>query len=164
MPLLRYPLFFLLLLCYGGNATAQGFSVAGTVGYAVPILDNGSGFHVGVNPFYDIGNYFAVEGQVSYARVEVNGGFLSGEQSIDKSFNVLAGPRLYFTSPARKVRPFINALFGLNSFNSERINRDDVQNSMLGISVGAYANIRQFVVGLALETDGLVALKAGYAF
>jgi len=108
MPLLRYPLFFLLLLCYGGNATAQGFSVAGTVGYA--------------------------------------------------------GPRLYFTSPARKVRPFINALFGLNSFNSERINRDDVQNSMLGISVGAYANIRQFVVGLALETDGLVALKAGYAF
>ncbi len=164
MFLLRYPLFFLLLLCYGENATAQDFSVNGTVGYAVPILDEGGGIHLGIMPFYNISNFFAVEGQVSYARVEVNSGFLSGNSSIDKSFNVLVGPRLYFTSPARKVRPYINALFGVNSFTSERPNRDDLKNNMLGVSLGAYASIRQFVVGLAIETDGLIALKGGYTF
>ena len=164
MHFLRSILLFLLFLSYGSGAKAQGLSVTGVVGYGVPVLDEGGGIHLGINPFYNLGNLLAIEGQVSYARLKVSSSFLTGNQNIDNSFNLLVGPRLYFTSPAREVRPYINALFGFNRFVTERTNQDNVEDNVLGVSLGVYASIRQFVVGLALETDGMFVLKGGYTF
>ena len=154
-----------MLVCFQTFASAQdNFSITPTVGVASPLLDGGVGFHIGVNPYYSVSSYFAFEGQISYAYVNITSGFLSGETGNTNTGNFLVGGRLFFRSKEKKVRPYINLLMG--AMINREVSREQVFGPDLsfGGSVGAFVEIDRFVVGASLDSPQNVTLKVGYLF
>ena len=126
-------------------------------------MDNGLGFHVGVNPHWEVSPYFAIEGQISYAFVDISGTFISGKTGSLSVGNALAGGRLYFRSDKKNIRPYINFLVG--GMYYRKVREDQIEtNPVLGLSAGAFIEINRFVAGLSFETPANLVLKAGYAF
>jgi len=155
---------FLTLVGTIANAQTNNFSSTVTLGVGVPILDGGIGGHIGFNPSLSISEYFAAEGQISYANIRVNSTFLSGKTGTIHSVNALVGPRLYFTAQDAKVRPYINFLIG-GLYNSEVIDNIDSDSEFgFGYSGGAFVKINQFVLGLSYDTPQNLIFKVGYTF
>lgn len=158
----RIKLFWLTLLflslCSTTIAQKRNFSISPTIGLNSPILDNGSGFHLGLNPAYAVSSRFTIESQISFAYAKTRQ-FLSGESDVQEDFNALIGGRLYVRSDEKKVRPYFNLLLG------GTLNRmSDNQEYIFGISTGFFVDIRRFLIGLSFETPGNVILKIGYVF
>ncbi len=57
-------------------------NVAATVGIANPILDNGFGIQVGVNPSFELTEYFSLESQFSL--IHINGTQLSQARNLQR--------------------------------------------------------------------------------
>ena len=150
---------FFLSMHITSIAQKRNFSISPTIGLNIPILDNGVGFHIGLNPAYSISNRFAIEGQVSFAYVKINGAFISGEQNTQSNFNALLGARFYILSKEKKARPYLNLLIG-GMQNQE----SDYMEFTVGASTGVFVDINRFLVGLSFETPGNVILKVGYTF
>lgn len=135
------------------------FSFTPTIGLNIPILDNGIGFHIGINPAYSFSSFVAVEAQVSLGHIKGVGAFLTGESSSQTSFNVLVGPRFYLLSEEKKARPYLNLLVG-GMQNSE----SDYIEYTVGASVGGFVEINNFLLGVSAETPGNIIVKTGYVF
>lgn len=152
-------LFLLLLLAVVGMRKMQAqVKVAATVGAAIPTLDNGVGIHLGLNPSVKMTNYFSLEGQVSYIRFEGTK-FISGEELNTKSFNALAGGRLYILNKEKSFRPYINLMGGVNSLMEDTTEVD------FGFTAGVYGEFNEkFLVGVAVESYAFFVGKIGYQF
>jgi len=156
---------FLVLITLSLFAQKGTYKTAATIGITTPLLDNGTGFHIAINPIYGIGSHIALEGQVAYGNAKITGSFLSGNQGKLISFNALAGARAYLLSPEKNTRPYLNLLVGgvrlLETRDNQPAGNPDY---FFGFSVGAHVEISKFMVGLSYENFGLVILKAGYHF
>ena len=154
-------LILLVLFTSSLNTTAQkgDLSISASLGLNFPILDNGVGFFVGVNPTYGLSNNFALETQFSFGFVPGGEDFLTGEPEPQNNFNALLGGRLYILSDEKKVRPYINLLGG-GMYNADA----DYIEVILGFSTGAFVEIKQFMFGISAESPGNIILKAGFKF
>lgn len=154
-------LFFLILFTSSLSTTAQkgDFSISASIGLNFPILDNGVGFFIGVNPAYCLSNNFALESQFSFATVPGGEGFLTGEPEPQSNFNFLLGGRYYILSEEKKVRPYINFLGG-GMFNTDA----DYVELIVGFSTGAFVEIKQLIFGISAESPGNIIVKAGWKF
>lgn len=145
-----------VLLCVNFTIQAQSrFSILPTVGIATPILDNGLGFQLGVNPSLAIRPNFYAEGQLSYTYINTTA-FISGEAGSSSSFYALIGGRFYLTPETKKIRPYINGLVGGFSSNDSDGN--------LGFSVGGFIEMRRTVIGISFESTQNLVLKLGRVF
>lgn len=144
------------------NAQSNNFSTLATIGINTPILDNGVGYHIGINPSYLLSNSFSAEGQLSYLTTQINGSFLSGNDGKSNAVNALVGGRLYLTSAANPNRFYLNLLLGL-SYNKEEIN-SVTQEGMInpGFSAGAFVELKKLVIGLSFDTPQNLGIKVGY--
>lgn len=154
-------LIFLIFLTSSLNTNAQKseFSISASIGLNLPILDNGVGFFVGVNPTFGLSNNFSLEAQVSFASVTSGENFLTGEPEPQSNFNALMGGRLYILSLERRVRPYINLLGG-GMYNTDA----DYIEVIFGFSSGVFVDIKQFMFGISAESPGNIIFKAGCKF
>jgi len=155
-----------ILLFFSLIATAQkgSFTTSATIGLATPILDSGIGLHIGINPSYVLTPHFSIEGQISYASTKIHSSFLSGAEGQSNSVNTLGGGRLNLNSVEKKNRFYVNALIGLN-YNKEEKNGLKMDGQFnVGSSIGAYLELKSFLVGLSFETPENLVLKVGYIF
>ncbi len=133
-------------------------NVAATVGVTSPILDNGLGIQVGVNPSFELSEYFSLESQFSLIHIDGTQ-FISGDEFTMQSYNALVGGRLYVLGSEKSFRPFINFLAGAN-FNS-----GESRESGVGVSLGVYGELNDSLLfGVAAETEGFFTAKVGYQF
>mgnify|MGYP001249341138 CR=1 FL=1 len=142
----------LLLLFFGliNNSIAQekSFEKLVTIGISQPILNNGTGFHVGFNPSFELTKSFSVEGQLSHIYTNIDSYFLSGDYGRSNDVNLLAGGRFYLNSSENKNRFFINLLLGLNYERDDRLDREIREEYRLGFS--AFQVITPFISSLIL--------------
>ncbi len=157
---------FVLAMGFGSSVMAQkgSFSTNATIGITSPILDNGIGFHLGVNPSYALFSHLSIEGQVSYIHTDINGYFISGGEGTLDAGNALVGGRLYLTHPDNQVRPYINLLFGGNFTQEKRVAGETTAMFLPGFSAGGFLEIHKFLVGVTFDSPKNIILKAGYIF
>ena len=157
----------LLLLFFGliNNTIAQekSFEKLVTTGISQPILNNGTGFHVGFNPSYELTNSFSLEGQLSHIYTNIDSYFLSGDYGRSNDVNLLAGGRFYLNSSENKNRFFINLLLGLNYERDDRLDREIREEYRLGFSAGGYYRFKKINIGLTYDSHHIV-FKCGYSF
>ena len=157
----------LLLLFFGliNNSIAQekSFEKLVTIGISQPILNNGTGFHVGFNPSFELTNSFSLEGQLSHIYTNIDSYFLSGDYGRSNDVNLLAGGRFYLNSSENKNRFFVNLLLGLNYERDDRFDREIREEYRLGFSVGGYYRFKKINFGLTYDSHHIV-LKCGYSF
>lgn len=154
----------LFTLFIQGKAQEKSFLISPTVGISKPILDNGIGAHLGVNPSYAFTRYLAVEGQLSYSYTQVTGSFISGDRGHYHGLNALAGGRLYVHSPEKRTRLYVNLLLGA-VYKKERENNFTSPGVIdLGFSAGSYLQISKWLIGLSYDTPKNIILKGGYVF
>ena len=157
----------LLLLFFGlinnSNAQEKSFEKLVTIGISQPILNNGTGFHVGFNPSYELTNSFSLEGQLSHIYTNIDSYFLSGDYGRSNDVNLLAGGRFYLNSSENKNRFFVNLLLGLNYERDDRLDREIREEYRLGFSVGGYYRFKKINFGLTYDSHHIV-LKCGYSF
>lgn len=154
------------LLVTSERAVAQEQPVltAVTLGITSPFLDNGVGFHLGLNPSKALSSHLALEGQLSYTFTHVSGGFLSGDVGTMHAINTLVGGRFYVHTEERPTRWYVNALAG-GLYNSEQSSRK-LRSALLGVgaSVGMFVERECWLIGFSLETPQNAVLKFGYRF
>jgi len=131
-----------------------------SLGITKPILDNGLGVHIGVNPSYVLTNHLSTEGQLSYSYTKINGSFLSGNQGYFHSTNALVGARLYLNKVENTSRFYINALFGFN-YLIENTNGIQTESTLFGHSIGGYFEHKKVVLGVTYDTYANLILRAG---
>ena len=157
----------LLLLFFGliNNTIAQekSFEKLVTTGISQPILNNGTGFHVGFNPSFELTKSFSVDGQLSHIYTNIDSYFLSGDYGRSNDVNILAGGRFYLNSSENKNRFFINLLLGLNYERDDRLDREIREEYRLGFSAGGYYRFKKINFGLTYDTHHIV-FKCGYSF
>ncbi|MGB1204021.1 MAG: hypothetical protein ACPG5B_00155 [Chitinophagales bacterium] len=157
-------IFTLFLLTFSIKAQQNNFSSSANIGISTPILDNGIGFHIGLNPAYALHSHFSVEGQISYSYTKISGTFLSGNKGNISSINTLVGGRLYFNSEEKAARFYINFLLGGN-YKAKTINNIDKGGEFgMSFSGGGYCEWNNLLIGAAYETPQNVVLKIGYVF
>ena len=159
-----YLLLVLFLLTNHLNAQDDRFSILPTIGITRPILDNGLGFHIGVNPSIRLTKWLSGEVQISYVYTRINSSFLSGNEGIVNSVNTLIGGRFYLNSEDKKTRFFFNLLTGLNYNKEEENNISSEGKFQLGFSGGAFVDINRIIVGVSYDTPQNLSLKLGYSF
>jgi hypothetical protein len=159
-------LLFLIMVGFVNYAKAQDqkFSALATIGVSSPILDNGIGFHLGLNPCLRLTERISAEGQISYIYSKIGSSFLKGEQGYFNSINTLAGGRLYFNSGEKKNRFFFNLLVGLNYKKEEENNIEKDGEANLGFSSGVFMDLSRITLGLTYDTPQNLILKLGYSF
>ena len=147
------------------NITFSQNHVATTIGYALPILDGGNGIHLGLNPSFELSQFFAVEGQLSYTYAKINK-FISGESAKQNSYNGVVGGRLYILEADKSFRPYLNFMVGILYSTEDDPNlMEKSTETLLGYSAGVHCLIEnKYVIGLASETPGFFVLKVGYQF
>ena len=143
------------------KAQNDAFSTQATVGVTSPLLDNGIGFHLGINPAYALSDFVAIEGQLSYIYSRVTGSFLSGRTGNQHAVNLLAGGRVYLISSEKRTHLYVNALLGGNYFQENMTGLSEQQELNLGFSVGAFVGINRLLIGLSFDTPQYVVLKVG---
>ena len=157
----------LLLLFFGlinnSNAQEKSFEKLVTIGISQPILNNGTGFHVGFNPSFELTKLFSLEGQLSHIYTNIDSYFLSGDYGRSNDVNLLAGGRFYLNSSENKNRFFVNLLLGLNYERDDRLDREIREEYRLGFSVGGYYRFKKINFGLSYDSHHIV-LKCGYSF
>ena len=159
--LILYFLFFGLI----NNTISQdkSFEKLVSVGISQPILNNGTGFHIGFNPSFESTKSFSLEGQLSYIFTNIDSYFLSGDYGQSSDVNLLCGGRFYLNSAENKNRFFINLLLGLNYERDDRLGREINEEYRLGFSVGGYYRFKKINFGLTYDTHHII-LKCGYSF
>lgn len=156
----------LAILAFGLVSNAQDNKVSTLVsaGITTPILDNGTGFYLGVHPTFQLSSRIYAEGQISYMYYKITSSFISGNRGDVNSVNTLAGLRLYINAPKKRNRFFINLLGGLN-YIKEKINGVERDGEFgFGISTGAFLQINRIIVGLSFDSPQNYVLKVGYNF
>lgn len=146
------------------KAQKGDFLIMPSIGLTTPILDDGLGVHLGVNPYYSINNWLSIEGQISYSYVN-GSAFISGKSEAYHTINTLAGGRFYVIPIEKPVRIYANTLLGFSYFSE--VSSDNVADnySDLGFSLGAFAEFqRKFTFGLSFESTQNWVLKVGYNF
>jgi hypothetical protein len=165
--LILYFLFFGLI----NNIISQekSFEKLVTIGVSQPILNNGAGVHVGLNPSFELTKSFSLDGQLSYIYTNIDSYFLSGDYGQSKDVNLLVGGRFYLNSHENKNRFFINLLLGLNYERDDRVYDQAIYNIKireeyrLGFSLGGYYQFKKINLGLTYDTHHIV-FKCGYSF
>ena len=153
------------ILCFSiviSFAQKGQFSTFLNVGVTNPFLEDGSGFQAAINPYYMVSKGIAIEGQISYARTNIESAFISGQSGVDKSLNILFGPKFYLAGPDKKVRPYLNLLLGILNNKEEREGMEREPSTELGLSTGAYLQISDFVLGISFDTPSNGIFKVGY--
>ncbi|MFK7807707.1 MAG: acyloxyacyl hydrolase [Saprospiraceae bacterium] len=152
-----------LLITFQSNSIAQDrqYIFTPNVGLTIPVLDNGVGFHIGINPAYRITQRLYIEGQLSYSYTDINGSFLSGGKGNDWAVNTLFGPRLYINSEDKKNRFYLNLLAGAVYHTEKRDGRSDDTDFELGYSAGIYYEMGRLMLGLSVDSPGYFVLKVG---
>ena len=158
-------LFFLIVVGFVNQAKAQDrkFSTLTTVGITSPILDNGIGFHLGLNPNLRLTGRLSAEGQISYIYNNIDSFFLTGYYGSTNHINLLCGGRFYMNSAENINRFFINLLLGLNYEREDRSDREIREEYRLGFAFGGYYQYKKLNFGLTYDTHHIV-LKCGYSF
>ena len=140
------------------------FSPSITLGISTPILDNGIGIHLGVNPTFSINQHLYLEGQVSYGFTYVSGYFLSGEEGRQHALSTLVGARIYLNKADNTNRYFLNLLLG-GTYGRAILDSDRREIEIYpGITTGAYLERNRIILGLGVESPEHILLKAGYTF
>ena len=142
-----------------GQKTDFNFPVFG--GIAVPALDRGSGFYLGINPNLMIMERLRFEAQVSFARLDIRGSFLSGRTGFESHLNILAGARFYLIRNKEGANFFVNGLAGFNRNNRELSGLENSSSNQPGFSGGVFFESHRFIAGIAAESNGYLALKVG---
>lgn len=158
--LVIFGLFFIVF----AQAQDQKTPVSLTTGLTIPILDNGLGLHVGLNPAWGISEHFYLEGQLSYLYTRVGASFLSGEKSNSHAFNALVGGRLYLNAANQENRFYLNWLLGGNYQREIEDSGSATDQFGLGFSGGGYWQRKAFLLGLSYDTPQNLVLKTGYVF
>ncbi len=162
-----YLLFLFFFLTSTINAQeeqkAKQLEATVTVGWAIPILDGGRGFHLGINPNFSFSDFFAIEGQLSYAYANINK-FIIGDPAKAQAANALIGGRIYILENDRDFRPYLNLMGGiLYYFEKDKTTQVNSSFFSLGLSAGLYMQIqKRFTIGIAGETPAFLVLKVGY--
>jgi len=158
-------IFYFLLFGLINNIISQdkSFEKLISTGITQPILNNGTGFHIGFNPSFQLTNTFSLEGQLSHIYTNIDSYFLSGDYGQSNDVNLLFGGRLYLNSFENKNRFFINLLIGLNYERDDRLGREIREEYKLGFAVGGYYQFKKINFGLTYDTHHIV-LKCGYSF
>lgn len=164
-------IFYFLLFGLINNTISQdkSFEKLVTLGVSQPILNNGNGVHVGINPSYELTKSFSLDGQLSYIYTNIDSYFLSGDYGHSNDVNLLFGGRFYLNSTENKNRFFINLLLGLNYERDDRV-VDQVINYRkireeyrLGFSFGGFYRFKKINFGLTYDSHHIV-FKCGYSF
>jgi len=142
-------------------AQNNSFEKLVTVGVSQPILNNGTGFHIGFNPSFELKKSFSIEGQLSHIYTNIDSYFLSGDYGRSNDINLLIGSRFYLNSSENKNRFFINFLLGLNYERDDRLGREISEEYRLGFSIGGYYRFKKINLGLTYDSHHIV-LKCGY--
>ena len=158
-------LFLILFFGLINNTISQdkSFKKLVSVGISQPILNNGTGFHIGFNPSFELTNTFSFEGQLSYIYNNIDSFFLTGDYGSSNDINLLCGGRFYMNSAENINRFFINLLLGLNYEREDRSDREIREEYRLGFAFGAYYQYKKLNFGLTYDTHHIV-LKCGYSF
>ena len=142
-------------------AQNNSFEKLVTVGVSQPILNNGTGFHIGFNPSFELTKSFSIDGQLSHIYTNIDSYFLSGDYGRSNDINLLIGSRFYLNSSENKNRFFINFLLGLNYERDDRLGREIREEYRLGFSIGGYYRFKKINLGLTYDSHHIV-LKCGY--
>ena len=142
-------------------AQNNSFEKLVTVGVSQPILNNGTGFHIGFNPSFELTKSFSIDGQLSHIYTNIDSYFLSGDYGRSNDINLLIGRRFYLNSSENKNRFFINFLLGLNYEKDDRLGREIREEYRLGFSIGGYYRFKKINLGLTYDSHHIV-LKCGY--
>ena len=154
----------LLFVALSTNAQSHHFSNSASFGVTSPILDNGIGFHMGINPSYSIYSHISAEGQISYLYTKLGSSFLSGKMGYSNSVNTLIGGRIYFNSEGNTVRPFINFLAGV-TYNKEESDGIKLESEFSpGLSGGIFLEFDKLLTGISVESPQHIVIKIGYGF
>jgi len=135
-----------------------------TIGITSPILDNGIGLYLGVNPNFQITERLTAECQISYSFTKIGSSFLKGDKGFFNSVNTLAGGRLYINREDAKARFYFNLLIGLNYLKEKENNINKEGEFNIGYSGGIFMDISKVTVGLSYDTPQNLILKLGYSF
>ena len=159
-----YLILISFLSTYHLHAQDNKFSILPTIGITSPFLDNGLGFHIGINPSIRLTERFSAEGQVSYIYNKISSSFISADKYLSHSVNTLLGGRFYLNSEDKKARLFINLLTSLN-YNKEEVSSMSSEDRFrLGFSTGAFVDFNNIVIGVSYDTPANLIIKAGYSF
>ncbi len=165
---MKYTYFVLSILFFGvatlTNAQQSSVLVQPTIGITSPILDNGIGVHIGVNPNIRLTNRLSAEGQISYIYFNITSSFLSGRMSAVHSINALVGGRGYLNAEERRARWFVNLLCGMNYSKEKSDPLPERSEYTLGFSVGTFLELDKIIVGWSYDTPQNIVLKVGYSF
>ena len=142
-------------------AQNNSFEKLVTVGVSQPILNNGTGFHIGFNPSFELTKSFSIDGQLSHICTNIDSYFLSGDYGRSNDINLLIGSRFYLNSSENKNRFFINFLLGLNYERDDRLGREIREEYRVGFSIGGYYRFKKINLGLTYDSHHIV-LKCGY--
>ena len=158
-------LLFLLLISFTNITLSQEnkLNKLVSIGVSQPILKNGTGFHVGFNPSFELTKTFSLECQLSHIYTNIEDYFLSGDYGSSNDINLLAGGRIYLSPTEKKNRFFINLLLGLNFEKEDRLGRDVKEAYRMGFSVGGFYRFKKLNLGLTYDSHHMV-LKVGYSF
>lgn len=157
-----------ILLClflFQGLLQAQEtkFNFNTNIGIGSPILNNGTCYHVGINPSYDINRFIALETQASYIYTNVTGAFLTGAKSTSSTFSLLGGLRVYFAPPEKNLRPYFNFLIG-GVYVDENNQNGKTRFLVPNFSTGLFMEYKKIVTGVCYDPFGNAMLKLGYNF
>ncbi len=155
-----------LLLCLASSvlqAQEKRKEFALTGGFAVKITDpivpeSSHGFHLGVNMYNRDARKFTSDAQFSlnYTFDKFGSGRLF-------TLNALYGVRMYFTSPEKNTRIFMNLLAGF-AFRNET-GDDYVENLPdIGYSGGVFMESGRYLIGVSVDSPVNVIFKLGYTF
>lgn len=154
-----------LLLCLGLYMTLpaqrQSFAVTPQAGLVFPVLDEGIGIHIGLNPTARLLSWISAEGQFSYSNTRITREFLSGTPRTPKRIHTtqaMGGLRLYLNRERNKYRPFLNVMLGTGY-----IEETDLDPGFEGAaSYGIFVQGPHLMGGLSIETHGALLFKLGY--
>ena len=158
-------LLFLLLISFTNITLSQEnkLNKLVSIGVSQPILNNGTGGHVGFNSSFQLTKTFSLEGQLSHIYTNIDSYFWSGDYGQSNDINLLAGGRIYLSPTDKKNRFFINLLLGLNYEKEDRLGRDVKEAYRMGFSVGGFYRFKKLNLGLTYDSHHMV-LKVGYSF
>lgn len=153
---------FVCVLLSSLKITAQEIGYRASLGAVYPVLDNGIGYHIAVNPTFNFNKEILVEGQLSFSQTQISGAFLSGKTGRESVVGAFVGARYYLNSPEKEVRFALNYLMGLYVVAEQP--GDQEFEAFLGVTPGFYIEKNKIYIGAAFESPQNAILKLGYIF
>lgn len=153
-----------LLLFQGQHLLAQAdrFSHQVTIGATFPLLSQGIGAHIAYVPAWSLHSFVGIQSQVSYSYTAITSAFISGATGYHHSLNLLAGPRVFLRGEAKKLRPYVFAMAGVNRVVQNYNGETDPAYLSFGFSTGVMVEFKPLTAGITAETPGVILLRLGY--